>query len=230
MPEPRWQAAIFDVDGTLVDSREAVVEAVATGFREVLTRHGHPGVEADPAQLLAGLGLPADEYYLALLPQEYHALASEVKDAATHHEVAAMADGHGRLFPGVLETLDALRAQGTKLACISNAQLPYFRACLEHLGIGERLSHSECYEELPAPRDEERAAQESTKMRLLRRALEALDVDPARTLMAGDRAADVEAARLHGCTGVGLLHGFGDADELAPAHHLLDDFRQLLEL
>lgn len=230
MPEPRWQAAIFDVDGTLVDSREAVIEAVATGFREVLTRHGHPGVEADAAQLLAGLGLPADEYYLALLPQEYHALAAEVKEASTHHEVAAMADGHGRLFGGVLETLTELRERGTKLACISNAQEPYFRACLRYLGIDPLLEHSECYEELPPPRDAERAAQESTKVRLLRRALEALGSDPARTLMVGDRAADVEAARTHGCVGVGMLHGFGSREELSAAKYHLVGFPGLLDL
>jgi len=170
------RAVAFDLDGTLVDSSNAVLDAVAAGVRDVTGRHGK-ALDVSRDVILGALGQPAGDYYRSILPAGLVHLAAEVQEAATALEVAAMQDGRDHLFPRVRETLDALRSRGFRLACISNAQLPYFRAALDHQGLAERFDHSECQEELP------RGAKRPFKSTMLRRALVALEVDAADVVM-----------------------------------------------
>lgn len=217
----RPEAVVFDLDGTLVDSRVAVIEAVSAGIREVAREEGLPDPAIDPARLRAALGRPAPEYFRAVLGETLGHLAPRVKEAATRHEVEAFAAGRGRLFEGVPETLDRLREAGLRLAAVSNAQAPYFRAALEHTDLSGRLDHTECYEELPE------GAQPPYKLTLLRRALDVLGVSADRAVMAGDRRDDIEAGAAAGCTTVAIGFGFGTADELAGADLQLAQFSGL---
>ena len=222
-PTRPMQAAIFDLDGTLVDSRQAVVEAVAQGVADGFEAHGIDDVVPDESAIMDAMGLPPAEYYQRILPTGLHSLAREVQDAATEHEVNALADGHGRLHEGVIETLDELRRRGLKLAIISNAQAPYFRACLRYLELAEQIDHAECHEELPADGP-------GGKVVLLTRALAALGRTAGACLMVGDRREDVSAGRELGCVSVGLSYGFGSTAELAEADFRLDQFSGLLRL
>ena len=216
-----YDAVVFDLDGTLVDSRVAVTHAVAAGIREAVEAAGLPVPEIDESVLRAALGKPAPEYFRAILPSTLGHLAERVKETATRHEVEAFASGQGRLFDGVLDALDELRADGVKLAAVSNAQAPYFRAALEHTGLQSRLDHTECHEELPpdAPRP--------FKLTLLRRALERLDIPADRSLMVGDRAEDLEAGHAAGCGTLAIPFGFGTPEELSIAEASLGSFREL---
>jgi phosphoglycolate phosphatase len=215
---------VFDLDGTLVDSRVAVIDAVAAGIREVAARHDRGPVTIDPARLRAALGKPAHEYFVAVLDETLREFADEVKEASTAHEVAALASGEGRLFPGVLDTLDALRVRGFALGVVSNAQAPYFRAALEHLDLNSRLTHSECYEELPD------GAARPFKHTMLRRALHSMGVEPARAWMVGDRREDIEAGHALGTRTAGILFGFGTPDEFDLADQRLQRFDALLSV
>jgi phosphoglycolate phosphatase len=220
----RFDAVVFDLDGTLVDSRVAIIDAVRAGVQEAIAEAGLPQPDIDDAALRAALGKPAREYFLAILPETLGHLAERVKEAATQHEVEALAAGRGRLYEGVLPALDSLRARGTRLAAVSNAQAPYFRAALEHTGLLARFDHTECHEELPpdSPRP--------FKLTLLRRAIESLGVEPARVLMVGDRAEDIEAGHAAGCATLGIPFGFGSEEELAPADRQLGHFDELASI
>ena len=57
---------------------------------------------------------------------------------------------------------------------------------------------------------------------LLEYALKEVSVDPAKTLMIGDRSHDMVGAKNNGMTGIGVLYGYGSRDELlqAGAHHV----------
>jgi phosphoglycolate phosphatase len=221
-PEPTpLRAVVFDLDGTLVDTRAAVVDAVAAGVEGVLRRHGIDGVHADRAAIEAAMGLPSEAYYRAIVPARLQDLVDEVQTASTRLEVQALERGEGRLFPGIAALLAELRAAGLRLAVISNAQAPYFHAALRCLGLARTFEHSECHGDLPpgAP---------AGKRALLARALTALRVPASSACMVGDRADDVAAGRELGCRTVGVTWGFADPGELAAAGGTADRPADLL--
>jgi phosphoglycolate phosphatase len=220
---PQIRAVVYDLDGTLLDSRSAVVEAVAAGVRDVLERHGIVAVPPDPGRIRDAMGLPAPRYFRSILPGNLHHLADEVQAAATRLEVEALAEGRGRLYPGAAALLHRLHEAGARQAVISNAQAPYFRAAVEHLGLTAVVEWTECFEDIPASSDD-------PKRVLLTRALEQMAADAAETLMVGDRREDIAAGRALGCMTVGVTHGFGQRGELDLADHVFDRLESIAEL
>jgi phosphoglycolate phosphatase len=214
---------VFDLDGTLVDSRRAIVRAVAQGVARVLQRHEIEDQLPDEAAIMDAMGLPPVEYYRRILPPQLAHLAPEVKESATAAEVEALARGEGKLYPAVEETLQALHTRGVRLAIVSNAQEPYFRACLRYLKLSAFVEHAECHEELPT-------GIAGGKPVLLRRALQKLGVAAVKSVMVGDRREDIAAGRELGSKTVGLSYGFARAGELEDADHVFAEFRRLLEL
>jgi len=221
MSRPRFDAIVFDLDGTLVDSRVAVIDAVSAGIREAVGAAGLPVPPIDVQVLHDALGKPATEYFRAVLPETLGHLADRVKEAATRHEVEAFQTGRGRLFDGVLDALDRIRDADIRIAVVSNAQAPYFRAALEYTGLADRVDHAECHEELPD------GAERPFKLTLLRRALAALEIPAERALMVGDRAEDLEAGTSAGCTTLAIPFGFGSEEEIAIANLHLESFGAL---
>lgn len=222
MESTRRGIVIFDLDGTLVDSRKAIVDAVAAGIETVARELGHPQTRADRDAVVRALGLPSDEYFRRVLPANLVQHAARVKRVATELEVRALAEGEGRLFPGTLESLITLREGGWRVAVVSNAQRPYFRAALEHLGLQAQVDHSECQEELP------KELEGDPKTVLVGRALSGRGGEGI-AVVVGDRAEDIQAGRAHGCRTVGATHGFGSEEELALADHRVDGLPALAE-
>ena len=211
---PAGRATIFDLDGTLVDSRQAVVAAVIRGVRETAQAHG---VDFSPSAdaVVAALGLPALSYFRRLLPDELAPLAQEALLRSTHYEVAAMHAGGGALFAGVLEGLRDLRAAGWRVGIISNAQSAYFHAALTSLELDASCDHAMCQEELPTATVD--TAPTPPKQRLLELALARLDCVAAASWMMGDRAEDLHAGRALGLRSAAASYGFGSAQEHAGA-------------
>ena len=219
----RVRAVVFDLDGTLVDARAAVVDAVAAGMEEALRHRGIENVHPDKHAIAQAMGLPAGEYFRAIVPARLQHLADEVQTASTRHEVEALARGEGRVYPGVIQLLAGLRVAGLRIGVISNAQAPYFEAALRALDLAPRIDHRECHGDLPA-------AVPTGKVALLARALAALGVPAAQTCMVGDRRDDLEAGLQAGCVTVAATWGFGGPEELTAAAYHADHPLDLLRL
>jgi phosphoglycolate phosphatase-like HAD superfamily hydrolase len=217
-------AVLFDLDGTLLDSRRAIVDAVARGIEEVAAEHGQAGLVANRQAIVDALGLPADEYFRQVLPPTLLQHAAEVKTAATGHEVDALAINSEQLYASTLPALRELRARGHCLGIVSNAQHEYFRAALYYQKLENCVDYSECYEELPP------STAPPYKQRLVERALSALSAAGRVNTMVGDRAEDLEAGRACGCRTIGVLHGFGHREELAKADHLARDLAEVASI
>jgi putative hydrolase of the HAD superfamily len=95
--------------------------------------------------------------------------------AARFHEVRE--SGEGRLFPGAVETLEALRAKGIRLALVTNGHADTQRKKVEHLQLAPLFHHVQIEGEVGFGKPEERA---------YRHAMAALEVEPHETWMVGD--------------------------------------------
>jgi 2-phosphoglycolate phosphatase, prokaryotic len=193
-----YDAAMLDLDGTMVDTSADFVEALGRMLQELRL----PPVAADVVVTLVGKG---GDYLVrgALLasglePARVDRLAEDaLRRYRFHYE-----EVNGRqatVYPGVFEGLQRLRAHGLKLACVTNKPTAEARALLHAMGL-------DGYFTIVAGGDRfERIKPDAEP---LLKTCEALGTRPGRTLMIGDSLNDALAARAAGCPVVLVTYGF----------------------
>jgi phosphoglycolate phosphatase-like HAD superfamily hydrolase len=216
---------LFDMDGTLLDSRAAVVDAVAEGLTGAYRHHGLPSAAPDRQLIADCMGLPSAEYFARTydtdtVPPELRAdFAATYARLTAAAEVAAIEAGRTTLYPGAEETL-AVLAERHSLLLFSNAGRIYFRAVIAGHGLGRFFDDALCLEEAVA----QGVATDKAGM------VAALATDPSRAVVVGDRASDIEAGRAAGARTVGCRHGFGTPEELQAADWVVDGLPELISL
>ena len=196
-------AAIVDLDGTMVDTvgdfEVALGRALADlGWppvdRAFITRTVGKGSEHLIRSTLAQVGAPAALYDDAWTRYQRHYL--EINGSRSD------------VFPGVVEGLRALRAQGLRLACLTNKPTAFAHPLLAAKGLDgffELAFGGDAFErKKPDP------------MPLLGTCT-ALGTQPARTLMIGDSSNDAQAARAAGCPVVLVSYGYNHGEPVAAA-------------
>ena len=205
----RYEAILFDLDGTLLDT----LEDLATAANRALGTLGLPAHPTDAYRVFVGDGLRT----LAerILPGEQRSAAQlDALVAAFEREYSRTWNERTAPYAGVPEMLDRLTAGGYRLSVLSNKPDAFTRLCVEQL-----LPHwtfAPLYGQRPGvPKKPDPAA-------ALAIAAE-LGLDPAEVLYLGDTATDMYTARAAGMAAVGVLWGFRSADELraAGARHLI---------
>lgn len=198
-------AVLFDLDGTLVDSRPAIVG----GLNATLRALGEP--ERSEAELVPRIGPPIHETWAWLLDRPVDEVG-DVVDAYREHYAETMLDGT-LLYAGVPRLLERLTAGGHLLGVATSKSQPAAVAILEHLGLDH---HFATIRGPVPPSTEDKAA-------TVGRALDALGLTTgAGAVLVGDREHDVHGAHAHGLTVIGAAWGYGTADELeaAGAEHI----------
>ena len=199
---------IFDLDGTLVDSRLDLANAV-NAMRShlgmsMLTNERVYTYVGNGAQVLVrkSLGERADDAEfrrgLAFFMEYYGA-----------HDL-----DFTTLYPGVRESLDRFREAGKRMAVLTNKPTPMSRHILEGLGVSShffRIFGGDSFEEKkPHPIGVETLMREAA-------------VDRAQTMMIGDSAVDVATARNAGIDCCGVTYGFQPESLANPAPQLVVD-------
>ncbi|MDP3762072.1 MAG: phosphoglycolate phosphatase [Ramlibacter sp.] len=218
-PDPGFQAAIIDLDGTMVDTLGDFAVALNRMLEELslpliepsaIERMVGKGSEHLIRSVLAHVGAPPTSYERAWASYQQHYLAI---------------NGHySTVYPGVVEGLRALRDAGLKLACLTNKPTDFARPLLEAKGLMEFFEvvfGGDLFErKKPDPLP-------------LVKTCEALGSAPARTLVVGDSSNDARAARAAGCPVILVTYGYnhgepvrrvdadGYADSLAEAAAML---------
>ena len=123
-----------------------------------------------------------------------------------------------RLFPGVRETLERLRARGKRLAVASTKRGAGIQRATDHFGITHLFDRLQGSEGLPFKPDPA----------VIRAVLEGEGWDPAATIMVGDTAVDVLAGKNAGSATCGVTYGAA-ADEVRAARpdFIIDEFPAL---
>ena len=201
----RLRAVLFDVDGTLLDTREAWVRAFDAGLAAI-RRPSMTGSEA--AQWI---GTPIETIY-----KERCGLVGDdlVKAVRVFQQVEAESVHEGmRSYPGIPEALAALRAW--KLAAVTNKRhdttvealrvtslLPFFALILG----GDSVPRKKPF---PDP---------------ILQAAKGLGVTPAECVVVGDTENDVRAAKEAGARSIGVTWGYGTRTNLEAAgvDHLIE--------
>lgn len=182
-------AALFDLDGVILDTRGATAAALAA----IATRHAGRSISADQVLLT---GKPHDALARLGIKNAYQVYRAE------YDTEFGRARGRISLFSAAVEGLRALRDKGVNLAAVT-AQ-PRRRAdIMLPEDVRTLFDVFLCYNDTLGKKDVG-----------IGLALKALGVPPDRALFVGDQATDLEAARRTGVRGVGVLWGFSTEEEL----------------
>lgn len=210
---------VFDMDGTLLNSRAFAIDAVREGLAHFFLRNelpNHPSYHDD--EIAGRIGLPADEFYKSLLPNEYKHRYQELHASIFAAENRRIEAGETSLFPGVSEVLEELRSQGFRLGLVSNCTSGYLEASSKAHRLDTLFHARDCVGNHYA----------RTKADVLQLQLQLLESRAA--AMVGDRVHDIEAAHICGAFAIAATYGFGNANELADADGWIEDFRDLTPL
>lgn len=118
---------LFDLDGTLWDS----AEAVTLSWNRVLERTGRPE-RMTTEWMYTLMGKTMDDIAMAMFPTEKHEEAVRVLGICMEEENAYVREHGGKLFPGLEEILAELKSQGWFLGIVSNCQEGYIEAFLAY--------------------------------------------------------------------------------------------------
>jgi phosphoglycolate phosphatase len=192
--------AIFDCDGTLVDSGATIHEALTETFRE----NGLTPPSVELSRRVIGLSLI--EAMAELLPDaapvQHLRLAEDYKRAFWKLRAAGKVEEP--LFDGVLELLDRLEEAGWLLAVATGKSDRGLRHCLDHHGIHARFVSLQTADRHPS----------KPHPSMVIEAMADAGAAPATTFVVGDTSFDMGMAAAAGAMPIGAGWGYHDADEL----------------
>jgi phosphoglycolate phosphatase len=212
---------IFDLDGTLIDSRLDLVHSVNAALAHI----GKPALPEDVIASYVGDGAP-------ILIQR--ALGAEVRDEALVRQglefflsyYRAHKLDHTTVYPGVIEALTAIQnsANGLprKMAVLSNKPVNPSRAIVQELGLGKFFAQVYGGNSFPTKKPAPEGA------RVL---LEENGVHPEQAAMVGDSHTDIRTGLNAGMSTVGVTYGFAPHTLAAePVDVLVDTPAELAEV
>jgi phosphoglycolate phosphatase len=191
-------AAIVDLDGTMVDTLGDFVAVLAL----TLTELGLPVVQRAFVERTVGKG---SEHLLrcTLAQVGGDPALYEAAWASYQRHYLALNGQHAAVFAGVVEGLERLRAAGLRLACLTNKPTAFAGPLLAAKGL-------DGYFEVVFGGDA--FARKKPDPLPLLETCKALGTEPARTLMIGDSSNDAQAARAAGCPVVLVTYGYNHGE------------------
>ncbi|KAF1057197.1 MAG: 5'-nucleotidase [Pseudomonas citronellolis] len=208
----QYQNILFDLDGTLTDPREGITRSIQYALAQL-------GIdEPDLRQLEHFIGPPLLQCFMST----YDFDEARAWEAVNHYRVRFKDTGlyENRVFEGVAELLGELAGQGRTLYIATSKPTVFAAEIARHFDFARHFKV--IYgSELDGTR--------TNKVELIAHLLGIEGLDPAQTLMIGDRKHDLIGAHRNGLHVAGVGYGFGSQEELmaeSPAHY----FATLAEL
>ena len=206
MSEHSGKLLALDLDGTLVDSAPDIAHCLGSALEAVGL--AAPGEARTRVWIGDGLETLIARAIAHGAAQSEASVSGEARHkAALAAFLACYQDSlfvRSCLYPGVLETLDALLAREIRLCCITNKRYAFSQELLVQAGIRDRfellLGGDSLAEKKPSPLQLKVAAEE-------------LGVAPSAATLVGDSHQDLRAARAAGYGFVLASYGYGKVDE-----------------
>ncbi len=194
----------FDLDGTLIDSAPDLVEAV----NFALTKLDKPTHSQATIQQWIGNGADVlvkrallNNWHVGEIPDDFEVAFELFKTYYAEHDWV-----HSRLYDGVLETLQTLKNDGFKLACITNKTARFTNPLMETAGLApyfDFIASGDTFSEMkpnPLP---------------LLEVAKLFNVAPENAWMIGDSINDISAGKSAGFKTIAVSYGYAGQHSMA---------------
>ncbi len=197
------KAVMIDLDGTLLDT----VKDLAAAVNLMLTELDRPPLDERLVRTFVGKGVP-NLVKRALVG----ALSGEPDTALFERALPLYLDcyesvngTYTTLYPGVLDGLDAMRATGFPLACVTNKSERFTLPLLAQMGIDQYFAVVISGDTLPRRKPDPLP---------LTHTCGHFGIAPAQMLMIGDSLNDAQAARAAGCPVFCVPYGYNEGTDV----------------
>ena len=196
----KYSAILFDLDGTIHDSRESILASLRHTHREL-------GLAVPPdEQLNRFLGPPLLDGFMENAGLDQNTAAEACRIFRAFYRAGAMYEC--TTYEGILPLLKRLKENKIPTAVASCKIEPFVK------DISEKLGYAPYFAAIAGASEDGRV---STKADVIRLALSQLKVSPEKVLMIGDRKDDILGAKETGVAAGGALWGFSLPGELKEA-------------
>ncbi len=206
----KYESLIFDIDGTLWDSRALVAE----GYNIQLRKEGleHLCINAEMLRPLFGKVMTeiADILFASVDPSDRYNLMNRCMESENRH---LHADECRIGYPKVKETLAEL-SKKHRLFIVSNSQCGYPELCIDKLGLGDYIQDHMCFGDTG-----------TSKGQTILRLMEKNHITSC--IYIGDTQGDLEACREAGIPFIFCGYGLGNAESWDAK---IDAIEELLEM
>ncbi|HEM5125853.1 HAD family hydrolase [Streptococcus suis] len=195
-----YQTILFDLDGTLTDSGQGILNSVAYALEKM-------GIEEpDTANSNRFIGPPLYESFSRFYQLSPEDTQSAVDAFRVYFKEKGMFEN--QLYPGIIPLLEELRTAGKTLVIATSKPEIFAKQILEHFGISHYFDVI-----AGASLDSSRIS----KADVIGYAINQLEAFPKHAVMIGDREHDIEGARMHQLPAIGVLYGYGNKQEFEKA-------------
>lgn len=194
----KQKVLLFDLDGTLTDSARGIIRSA----QYMQKKMGQDVWTAEALRFLVGPPL-RDSFREAFGMKD-----AEVEQAILYFRERYFSVGlfENAVYDGIVEMLQALQTSGKRLAVATSKHQTTAVRILEHFGLTK-------YFEVIGGDDP--TSSRNTKAKVVAHVLKEMHVAPQDAVMIGDRKYDIEGAHALGVQAVGVLYGYGSAEEFA---------------
>ena len=197
------KAAIIDLDGTMLDTLpdfQVAINGMRAGF-------GLAPITQEQIGLMVGKG--SEHLIRSVLSLDWDAAAIEARideamDAYQRHYLSINGQ-HSSLFPDVIAGLEAMQAQGLRLACVTNKPISFTTPLLAQKGL-------DCFFEVVYGGDS--LPRKKPDPLPLTTVCQDFGLPPAQVVAIGDSSNDAQAARAAGCPVLTVPYGYNHGEAI----------------
>ncbi len=210
------RTVLFDLDGTILDTNELIIESFQHVFREHLDK------EIERAALVQQMGRPLDDQLRLFAGRTEAEAVDDLRQAYRSYNISR----HDELvtaFPHTSEVLEKLKQAGVKLGVVTSKVRLTTERGLRHCGLFEWMDTIVTVDDVTRPKPHPEGVLQ---------AMQALHAQPAHTWMVGDSPYDMGAAKQAGVQAVGVSWSLKGSEILrdAGADYVIHDMHELCPL
>jgi phosphoglycolate phosphatase len=197
----KFDYALFDLDGTLVDSSEGIIRCIRHALEVINVR------DVPEEKMRSFIGPPFRSTLRSFPQVDAQTMEAMLKVYRSHYDSSGWKEL--KVYDGIFDLLKTLKDAGMTLAVATSKPARFTNKVIEHFGFSPYFSYVGAAEE-DGVRDR--------KSEVIEHVLKTLNIeDRSRVVMIGDTRYDVNGARESGVACAAVLWGFGKEEDLVAA-------------